>query len=150
VYPVVSLLRRTAAHTIYVPPTVSAEEGTLLGSETPTSYLSLRDGAWEDATTQIPILEVLFPGASAMEAAIAASVWENSLAEKGRVSTMLYTLLLGPEEIREVDDGSSLLVVRLAVVRGIYRGASAKLVPVRDEGRRVSVFSSLPEGSVSL
>jgi len=149
-YPVVSTLRRLAAHLVYVTPEMVEEVGGELHVrlETPTSFLDLAQAEWQPSSDLVPVSELVVVSASSVKAAVSQTEKENLLAELARAKDLIYTLVLGPSE--ESNGEVVTRKCRLAVVRGVYRAEEGRLQARPPKERMRAQFTPKPQGTVTL
>lgn len=128
-YPVISLLRRCAATQVFVrPDLLERVEGRFwLRLRSPSSFLDLTKGSWGLTHDKVPMFEMRVSAKSSEAAAMSLVKKENKLAEAMKATQTLYTLALGPETESE-KDGQVTRIVRLTVVRGVYRASGTKVL----------------------
>jgi hypothetical protein len=87
---------------------------------------------------------------SSAAVAIALAKLENKMASEFKYDKALYTLVYGPEEETETDDGKVRRVSRVAIIRGIYRAAFPVLEQMSMTEKTQVHFRKPPPGAVSL
>jgi len=151
-YPVVSVLRRTAAHYVYVTPEMlEIADGQLhVRLETSTSYLDMEKAQWREPTDLVPVVELVATEASSIAAAISQTEAENLVAELARAKDAIYTLIFGPEEEEFTGVEKVRRKTRIAAVRGVYRASKGKLKSQAAKDPLKAQFGKKPKGTVSL
>lgn len=150
-YPVMSVLRRLAAHSVYATQEMlESVDGSLhVRLESATSSLSLELGAWKGASNLVAVQELVATADSSVQVAITLTEKENHLADTCKASDMLYTLVYGPET-EEVVDGKVVRRARLAVIRGVYRASGRILATTVAKNLITQRFAEPPKGTIRL
>jgi len=145
-FPVVSLLRRTAAAFIYVTPDhLEVQDGSYwLRLQSPASSVNLTKGNWNPATDLAPLYMMVARGSSSADAAIALTKKENELYEKVQAQDLIFTMVLGLEDEVEVEGGIERRA-RYALVRGVFRAAAPRLKQASIAAPRVVTFGAVPK-----
>jgi hypothetical protein len=149
-YPVMSVLRRAAAHLIYVTEEMLVErDGALhVRLQTPSSCLSLTDGTWSKPREFVQVSELVAVSDTSASAAISLTVKENELAEKANASKVIYTLIVGPE-VEDALEGVTRRS-RLAAVRGVYRSSEGRVSMVPPKRSAKASYGKKPRGTIKL
>lgn len=124
-YPVFSTLRSLAAHFVYAADGMLVErDGAFhLRLDKPSSYLDLACAKWKGPVDTVPMSCLVVASATSVGAAVSLSHHENKVAEACRASSIVYTLVAGPEVEEPVEQGVQ-RISRFAVVLGVYRTSS--------------------------
>jgi hypothetical protein len=149
-YPIVSVLRRSAAHFIYVTTEmlVDVNGSAHVRLETQTAPLSLDNGQWRKPSKLVAVSELVATADTSAGAAISMTEKENFLAEKVGANKVLYTIIFGPE-VEEVGVGVTRRC-RLAVVRGVYRAVDGRLTSQPAQKPLRADFGKVPKGTIRL
>lgn len=151
-YPIFSLLRRLSAAHIYVSePMLTVQAGAFyVRLDKPSNFLDVHAERWSDSVDLVPISRITFEGSNSKEAAISVSAFENKVAEGTRAEQALYTMVVGPEGEEMLDDGRVRRYCTYALVRGVYRASSTRLVQQAAQNAPRAKFRKLPKGTVRL
>lgn len=110
----------------------------------PSSAFDLMQKTWSKEIEAVPMSELRIIANSPESASISLGLTEDKLAALLGADQISYTLVLGPEII-ESQEEKALRVVRLAVLRGVYRAHGPSLAPSKPKNL-VSKKFSLPRG----
>jgi hypothetical protein len=149
-YPVISILRRSAANIVYVSSAGLTEDkgSRFIKLERPTSPLNLETGVWGKPVGSHQVYQLRVEGRTQEETAQRLCKAENTLANLIKAPDILFTMIMGPEEERETPTGWVRLT-RVAVARGVFRLSSPRLLsPISQKERASVTFKNLPPGVV--
>jgi hypothetical protein len=145
-FPVISLLRRTASAYVYVTSEhLQKQDGRYwLRLEKAASSVDVSTGRWNPATELAPVYMLTARGSSSADAAIALTKAENALHEQIKAQDLIYTLIMGPEDEADVDDGVERRA-RYAIVRGVLLANAPTLVPAVPKKTQSFKFGAVPQ-----
>jgi hypothetical protein len=148
-FPVVSLLRRTASAYVYITPEhLHKQDGRYwLRLEKAASSVDVSTGKWNPATELAPVYLLTARGASSADAAIALTKAENELHGQLKTQDLIFTLIMGQEDEVNSEDGVERRA-RYAIVRGVLLADAPTLMPARTKKSQSFKFGSVPPRKV--
>lgn len=148
-FPVLSILRRSAYNVVYVTPEMLGRDGARVVyiPDRPLTTFDLAKRVWV-TKKEVPFFTLSTTGKTSIEVAVSLTRAENRLAKDGQLLDRTFTLVLGEENEQE-RDGTLIRIIPLAIVKGIQRVVGTSVGSPRPRAPVAPLLTrKLPKGTV--